>query len=163
MKKEHEMVDSQGKPYKSKVKSLKLRKINGVDWIDSLKLGSEVKTYYTRYTATVKDSLGILVTFSAHKDHFSKYSGDFIKAVQSLKVIAPKELSQLGGNFKLRNKSANIFTAASINSMPDGISADLVANESESGLMGALGKKGLIGILLLLIVALGAFIYLKSR
>lgn len=167
LKKARNMTNYKNVPYVSKVKAVRKRKISGVDWIDALQLGSEVQTYYTRYAATVKDSLGILVSFSAHKDHYSKYSSDFIKAIQSLKVIAPKELSELDGKYKYRQKDSNLFDSAIGDSFPDGIYADLNGEMGDggrgSGILGALGPKGLIGILLLLIVGLGGFIYMKSR
>ena len=160
------MSNYKGSAYSSKVKQVRQRKINGVDWIDALQLGSEVQTYYTRYAATVKDSLGILVSFSAHKDHYSKYSSDFIKAIQSLRVIAPKELSQLGGKYKFRKKGSNLFDVDLGDTMPEGLYGELDGADSDrgrAGVLGMLGKKGLIGILLLLIVGLGAFIYIRSR
>lgn len=170
LKQPRNMTNYKNTPYVSKVKAVRKRKISGVDWIDALQLGSEVQTYYTRYAATVKDSLGILVSFSAHKDHYAKYSSDFIKAIQSLKVIAPKELSKLDGKYKYRQKDGNLFDSALSDTFPDGVYADLnveAANANSkgglSGIMTALGPKGLIGILLLLIVGLGGFIYMKSR
>ncbi len=158
------MKNFKSQPYTSKVKVVKKRKISGVDWVDSIHLGSEVQTYYTRYAATVRDNLGILVTFSAHKDHYSKYANDFMKAIQSLKVIAPKDLGALAGS-KVRGSKRDIFAGGLSDVIPEGMYGDLEA-ESEmgsSGFMGALGTKGLIGILLLLITGLGVFIYTKSR
>lgn len=67
-------------------------RINDHDWIDGLHLASEVPNYFTRYLATIKDKIAILVTFSAHKDFYSKYSQDFYRAVMSLRVIATKNL-----------------------------------------------------------------------
>ena len=67
--------------------------INDQAWIDSLHLGSEVPNYFTRYLATIKDRVAILVTFSAHKQFYTKYSQDFFKAVMSLRVIATKNLA----------------------------------------------------------------------
>jgi len=166
LKSSRKMSNHKGIPYQSKVKSVRQRKINGIDWMDALQLGSEVQTYYTRYAATVKDSLGILVSFSAHKDHYSKYSSDFIKAIQSLKVIAPKELSQLAGKYKYRKKDSGLFDIDLGDSMPEGMYGELDGmngNGRGGGLAALFGKKGLIGMLLLLIVGLGAFIYIKSR
>ncbi len=152
-------------PYSSKVKVVKKRKISGVDWVDGIHLGSEVETYYTRYAATVKDNLGILVTFSAHKDHYSKYSNDFMKAIQSLKVIAPKDLGALGSG-STRGSKRDIFAGGLSDVLPEGMSRDFegdLEDDSSGGIFGLLGSKGLIGILLLLITGLGVFIYAKSR
>jgi hypothetical protein len=70
--------------------------VNDHPWIDGLQMGAEVPNYFTRYVVTIKDKIAILVTFSAHKDRYTKYSQDFYKAIMSLRVIATKDL--LGQN-----------------------------------------------------------------
>lgn len=88
-----------GAPTKSQVIHVKERMISNQMWVDGMHLGSEVGPYFTRYLATVKDKISILITFSAHKEHFTKYSNDFIKAVESLKVVASKDtLADHGGS-----------------------------------------------------------------
>ncbi len=67
-------------------------KISEQIWIDGLHMGREVPNYFTRYLATIKDKIAILVTFSAHKNFYTKYSQDFFKAVQSLRVVASPSL-----------------------------------------------------------------------
>lgn len=81
-----------GKPIMSQVKSVRLRQINDHQWVDALHLGSEIPGYYTRYLATVKDKLAILVTLSAHQKYYTKYSNDYFKAVESLRVVFSKDL-----------------------------------------------------------------------
>jgi hypothetical protein len=66
--------------------------INDHNWIDGLHLASEIPNYYTRYLATIKDKIAVLVTLSAHSDHYTRYAKDFFKTVQSLRVIATKNL-----------------------------------------------------------------------
>lgn len=80
-----------GKTVLSQVKNVRNRKINDQAWVDSLHLGSEIPGYYTRYLATVKDKIAILVTLSAHQKYYTKYSNDYFKAVESLRVIASKD------------------------------------------------------------------------
>lgn len=80
-----------GAPLKSQIIHVKERMISNHMWIDGMHLGSEVGPYFTRYLATIKDRIAILVTFSAHKEHYTKYSADFIKAVESLRVVATKD------------------------------------------------------------------------
>ena len=56
-------------------------------WIDSLHLQSEIPGFYTRYLATVKEGLGVAVTFSVAKDHYAAYLPVFdriIAGTQSL-------------------------------------------------------------------------------
>src|SRR6185312_7565698 len=87
-----------GQQIKSQVINVKERMISNQMWIDGMHLGSEVGPYFTRYLATIKDKIAILVTFSAHKEHYTKYSADFIKAIESLRVVATKDsLGDRGG------------------------------------------------------------------
>lgn len=64
--------------------------LNNHPWVDGWYLASEVPNYYTRYEVTVccgtTPKLAILVTLSAHKDRYSKYSQAFMKAIKSLKI-----------------------------------------------------------------------------
>jgi hypothetical protein len=73
-----------------------IAKYNDQKWVDGIQLGSEIPNYFTRYVATIKDRIAILVTFSAHRNFYSKYSSDFIKSIMSLRVIATKGL--IAGN-----------------------------------------------------------------
>lgn len=86
------LPNATGKNVPSQVLSVKQRLINGHPWVDGMHLGSEIASYYTRYLVTVKDRLAIAVTFSAHKAHYTKYSQDFLKSIESLRVIAPKDM-----------------------------------------------------------------------
>lgn len=87
-----------GVPVKSKVIHVQQRTIANQAWVDGMHEGSEVSAYFTRYMATIKDRIAILVTFSAHKEHFSKYANDFRQAIESLRVVATKDLlSDRGG------------------------------------------------------------------
>ena len=70
----------------------KTDKFNDQQWIDGLHLESEVENFFTRYLATIKDRIAVLVTFSAHKLHYSKYSADFMKAIQSMRIHATRDL-----------------------------------------------------------------------
>lgn len=70
------------------------KQINNLLWVDGFHLSSEIQNYYTRYIAAIKEKIAVLVTFSAHKDFYAKYSNDFFKAVASLNVIATKNSLQ---------------------------------------------------------------------
>lgn len=56
-------------------------------------LGSEIPHYYTRYLATIKGNIAVLVTFSAHKLFYTKYSSDFFRAIKSMRVLATRAQS----------------------------------------------------------------------
>jgi hypothetical protein len=89
-----------GQPLQSQVLKVEQRKIAQQPWVDGFHLASEIPSYYTRYLATTKDKIGILVTFSAHKLHYTKYSSDFFRAIESLRVTVSKSLltGQGGGS-----------------------------------------------------------------
>jgi len=88
-----QVQQASGKAILSQVKYVNNRKINDHPCVDSLHLGSEISGYYTRYLATIKDKIAILVTLSAHQKYYTKYSSDYYKAVESLRVIATKDLT----------------------------------------------------------------------
>lgn len=130
--------------------------VNDQTWVDSLHLGSEVPNYFTRYLATIKDKIAILVTFSAHKQYYTKYSQDFFKAVQSLRVIASKNLLARPDLGPIRPGSETL--GAPIGSaMP----ADMMMGEETPGGKGKNNTMLLMGAIIL--AALGAYIFMKAR
>lgn len=130
--------------------------VNDQTWIDSLHLGSEVPNYFTRYLATIKDKIAILVTFSAHKQYYTKYSQDFFKAVMSLRVIASKNLLAKPDLGPIRPGSETL--GAPIGSaMP----ADMMQGEGMDGAKKSNKSLYLGGALLL--AAVGAFLFLRAR
>lgn len=148
-------INVKGAAQESKiVYKAKTVQINDQNWIDSLHLGSEVPNYFTRYLATIKDKIAILVTFSAHKQFYTKYSQDFFKAVMSLRVIATKNLAARPDLGPIRPGSETL--GAPIGSaMP----ADMYqAENTEKG-----GNKNLLLGGAVLLAALGAFIFLRAR
>jgi hypothetical protein len=79
-----------GKTQVSEPKYAKVITINSQQWVDSLHMASEVPGFYTRYMATVKEDLGIAVTFSVGKDYYQSYQGVFDKIIQTLRVFRQK-------------------------------------------------------------------------
>ncbi|MCB0391682.1 MAG: LPXTG cell wall anchor domain-containing protein [Bdellovibrionales bacterium] len=84
------LQSKKGQQLMSHVYTVKQVQINGHPWVDGLHINSEVENYYTRYLTTTKGNIAVLVTFSGHKQHYTKYSADFFKAIQSLRVIPPQ-------------------------------------------------------------------------
>lgn len=76
-----------GKTQVSEAKYSKASKINNHRWIDSLHYASEVPGFYTRYLASVKEDLGVAVTFSVSKEHYHSYQKRISNLVKSLKVF----------------------------------------------------------------------------
>lgn len=83
--------------------------INGHKWLDGFHLESEIPNYFTRYLITIKDNISVLVTFSAHKDDYAKYSSDFAKTIQSLRVVAEKGLAA-SAEHSIHPSGGSIFT-----------------------------------------------------
>ncbi|MFZ4404382.1 MAG: hypothetical protein ACOYOK_09805 [Pseudobdellovibrionaceae bacterium] len=136
-------------------------KINDHVWLDSLHLSGEVNNYYTRYMATIKDRIAVLVTLSAHQSAYTKYSKDFIEAVNSLRVIPSKNLLARSDNGSLRPGGSEIFGG------PGG--ASLL---TDPGLMGADGyvaktskktSKLLYVFIAVLFAAAGGYFWWRSK
>ena len=86
------LMTKTGQTLQSSVYEVKQQTINNHPWVNGFHFGSEVINYYTRYLATIKERIAVLVTFSAHKLHYSKYAKDFFATIASLDVIASKSL-----------------------------------------------------------------------
>lgn len=140
----------------------KQTKINDQMWVDGMQKGSEIPNYFTRYVATLKERIAILVTFSAHADFFAKYSTDFFKAVQSLRVIASKNLlAQPSGGSSGAPNTSGVWGAAS--SAPGGLS---MTGEAPFGTKKRGSSNNLTFILITvgaILVGAGAFFFMKAR
>jgi len=80
-----------GKVQRSEPKYANTKGINGHQWVDALHLASEVPGFYTRYLATVKEDLGVAVTFSVTKDLYSAYQPIFDNVIATLRVFRQKK------------------------------------------------------------------------
>lgn len=81
-----------GTPMPSQVMYAQERVLAGTKWIQAQHLGSEIQEFYTLYLATVKDSLAILVSFSAEKSRYQNYNPIFDRAMKTLKIVANNQL-----------------------------------------------------------------------
>ncbi len=147
-----------GATTKSQVINVKERMISSQMWIDGMHLGSEVGPYFTRYLATIKDRISILVTFSAHKQHYTKYSADFIKAVESLRVVATKDT--LGNRGSESTRGSETIGAPIGQNIPQ-LENDGLPGEGSGG-GGRGGKYSTLLWLAILLGAVGAYLYYKS-
>ena len=131
---------------------------NDQPWLDGLHQDSEVKNYFTRYLATIKDQIAILVTFSAHNKYYAKHSGHFNNTIKSLRVIASKDLLSRPDLGPLRGAGETLGAGIG-QAMP----ADLLASDD----MGSDSKKGffkndaLLGFGLL-ILAILIYVFFKA-
>jgi hypothetical protein len=149
-----------GAPIESKiVYKAKNVNINDQPWVDGLHLGSEVPNYFTRYMAAIKDKIAILVTLSAHKNYYTRYSQEFFKTVQSLKVIASKNLLAKPDIGPVRPGGETLGPGSLASSMPTDIDGSLDGLEAESA---EKNKNPMILVALLMAVA-GLVLFLRQR
>ena len=94
-----------GKSMTSQPRSTRVREINAHPWVDSLHLESEIAGFYTRYLATIKQDIGVLVTYSVNQAKYKDYTAEFDGLVASLKVF------RKAGGFNT-NTAQNIFNQA---------------------------------------------------
>jgi len=147
----------QGKSVKSDPKYAKSVNLNNHPWVDSLHLESEIPGFYTRYLATVKQDIGVLVTYSINKNKYQAYLNDFDSMVKTLKVF-----HKPGG---INTAATNPFANAQI---PQGITESTVfpgaAPAGGSDQPVAKRKSGDNSMLLLLgLIAVVGFIIWKKR
>lgn len=115
-----------GKTQVSEAKYVKTSPVNNHQWIDSLHLASEVPGFYTRYLATVKEDLGVAVTFSVAKDLYASYQGIFDNVVASLRVFRQKADSGTGVNLAAGEGSLSDTTF-----IPDGEKVDISVQKTQ--------------------------------
>lgn len=134
--------------------------INDQPWIDGLHLGSEVPNYFTRYLATIKDKIAILVTLSAHKNYYTRYSQEFYKTVMSLKVVATKNLAGRPDLGPIRPGDGGMLGPGSVAGAMPGDLLDADGLDGSEG--GGAGKSSLV-LLALVLAAVGGYLFLKKR
>lgn len=115
-------TNAQGKPVTSQVKYAQNKTIQDQPWADSLHVDSEITGFYTRYLATVKDGIGILVTYSVNKNKYGDYSPMFEEMVKSLKAFRRE------GGLNAAPATSNLFAGAKV---PSDISSETVFSPAE--------------------------------
>lgn len=128
------------------------QKINDQPWLDGLHTNSEVLGYHTRYLATIKDQIAILVTFSAHNRFYQKHSSHFMRTIKSLRVIASKDLLSRADVGGIRGAHESLGIGGSGQGMPGDL---LAADDGVAGKKGPFGKETLLGLGLLILAVLG--------
>lgn len=93
----------QGKNVTSEVRYARNNTIGDQSWVDSLHLESEITGFFTRYLATVKDGIGILVTYSVNKNKYQEYSTVFDEMIKSLKAFRKE------GGLNIAGASSDLF------------------------------------------------------
>ncbi len=151
----------QGKPVKSEPKYAKTENINGQAWIDALHMESEIPGFYTRYLATIKQDIGILVTYSINKAKYQQYLDDFDTMVKTLKVF------RKAGGINVGPQNSNLFQNTQI---PASMGTDTIFPGSGQQVAGAGDIKPStprqelpIPLILVGVAAIGFIIWRKRR
>ena len=123
---------AKGGSWTSKVFHAKQRQINKHMWVDGFHQGSEVPVYYTRYLVTVKGGLAVLVTYSAHKNHYKKYAADFATSINSLRLKNVSSLSLgKGGSMGMGGMQDHLQDMINADSELGGLGTSEEAGEAE--------------------------------
>ena len=146
-----------GKQQISEAKSVVVKTVNSHSCVDALHLASEVPGFYTRYLATVKENLGVAVTFSVAREHYSEYQDIFEKIVASLKVFSQKNTSDLG---LVKKKEENLLEDSTSTVGMTDPNADLKVNAQNSKKSNAQDEMYMYGALLLVVIV---FVLMKLR
>jgi|GEM_PF-449621 len=160
LKQARSITSRTGQTIQSTVYKVDRSTINNQPWIDGMHISSEVQNYYTRYLATTKGKIAILVTFSAHKLYYTKYNSDFFRAIQSLRVVADASLMNHSGGAGAGGAGAGgIFGLSGLGGDP--LDEGLPGEENGSGHGSKGGAEAMMGFAVILL-ALGAYILLKK-
>lgn len=148
-----------GKTQRSEPKYTKMSSINAHQWVDALHLASEVPGFYTRYLATVKEDLGVAVTFSVRKDLYTSYQGIFDNVVKTLRVFRQKKqsladlkLDKSGGN------ASGTFDDSTFNPDADQYNIGAVKKRGSGE-----GESSGSGMLFIILAAVAGFIIFKLK
>ncbi len=146
-----------GKTQVSDPRTVGLKTINGQRWVDALHLASEVPGFYTRYLATVKEDLGVAVTFSVAKDFYNQYQGIFDKVIATLRVFRQKNVKT--SNYKIR-KSKDLV-GDNVDFIPDEEKLGIATQRERDGRAGS--SDGMDYLIYLLLAGGAGFAAMKAR
>ena len=118
-------VSVSGKNMQSEPVYAKETMINSQPWIDSIHRDSEIPGFMTRYLATTKQDIAVLVTYSIVKNKYQDYLNDFENMVKTLKVFR-----QAGG---LNSSSGSEAIGAAGGGLPAGITEGTVFPNAGGG------------------------------
>ncbi len=145
-----------GKKQVSEPKTTKLSRINEHQWVDALHLASEVPGFYTRYLATVKEDLGVAVTFSVTKDLYSAYQPIIDKLVSTLRVFRQKANADLSSLRSGKSQDPN-FADATFN---PSATVDMQINKTQKRQKGT-GDEEMM--LIIAIIVIGAIVVIVMK
>lgn len=147
-----------GKKQISEPKNTKMTSVAGHQWVDALHLASEVPGFYTRYLATVKEDLGVAVTFSVTKDLYQTYLPIIEKMVSTLRVFRQKK----EGIANIRNGTAEDPNYANADFIPSA-AQDLQVNRTQKRGNADSGDDDMMLIIAVVVVGAVVMLILKGK
>jgi hypothetical protein len=146
----------------SEPKSTKLSRINDQQWVDALHLASEVPGFYTRYLATVKEDIGVAVTFSVSKDLYATYLPIMDKLVSTLRVFRQRQKSAADMASSRSGNSAGDANFADATFNPNSVN-DLQVNKTKKRGPENSSDNDMLLIVAIVIIAGVAMVIMKGR
>jgi hypothetical protein len=70
----------------SMIRSVEHRNLAGYEWVEAIQVSSEIRNYITVYLATATSHVGVVATFSIHKDHEEAGRREMDIMMSSLKI-----------------------------------------------------------------------------
>jgi hypothetical protein len=70
----------------STIRRVERRKLAGYEWVQAIHVSSEIRNYITIYLATATSQVGVLATFSMHKDYEEAGRREMDIMMSSLKI-----------------------------------------------------------------------------
>lgn len=147
-----------GRKQISEPKVVEIKEYNGHRWVDALHMASEVPGFYTRYLATVKEDLGVAVTFSVSKDHYSLYQPVFDKIVASLRVF--RQNTGFNPNMALKKSDENLLGDSAV--IPD-VDETFALNQKRKEKKRSSGGGGSFLYLLIMGAGVAGFLIYKKK
>ncbi len=148
-----------GKKQISEPKATKLTKVNEQQWVDALHLASEVPGFYTRYLATVKEDLGVAVTFSVAKDLYSSYQPIMDRLVSTLRVFRQRK-ADLANLRSGKGAEDPNFADSTFN---PNAGLDMQANKTKKRADGSGGNEDMLILIGVLVAAVVIFLAMKKK
>ena len=146
-----------GKTQVSEGKYTKIKRVNNHQWVDSLHMASEVPGFYTRYLATVKADLGVLVTFSVGKDHYASYQPVFDKIVETLRVFRQTNVD--GSKFRIKKSDEDLLAGSEL---IDGLGDRIDIGQSQRGKSKKSGSNS-DSMMWIIIVVVAVLVFIKMK
>jgi len=147
-----------GKSHQSDPKYVKYIKIQDHPWVDSLHLSSEIPGFFTRYLATIKEDIAVLVTYSVAKHKYQEYQPEFDALVNSLKVFRKP------GGLNVQDQKKDLFAIppGSLSYRPD-LMAPPAGSQPEGGQGGGSSPGDDLTLYLLIAAAVVVLIIIKKK